>query len=99
MPDECDGKHAGLWKPEDRVRFSDRVLMNKVEAEKVVAGLGADARRDLLMYLAERFDYRVVDENGESATYFLSTGGNLTVRHVGAGWVARILSRARSQKS
>ena len=47
--------------------------MDKVQAEKVVAELDADERHDLLMFLAETFDYRVVDSKGEDKTYFLAT--------------------------
>lgn len=47
--------------------------MNKQEAEKVVGELETDDRHDLLMFLAEVFDYRVLD-GGNDVTYFLSTG-------------------------
>ncbi len=47
--------------------------MDKVQAEKVVAGLDVDERQDLLMYLAESFRYRVIDSGGEDKTYFLAT--------------------------
>lgn len=49
--------------------------MNKKQAEEIVKNLGEDERRDLLMYLAEVFDFTVRDKNGD-ATYFLATDGN-----------------------
>ena len=48
--------------------------MTKQEAEKVVKDLNDDDRRDLLMYLAEVFDFRVLDDK-EDVTYFLATDG------------------------
>lgn len=50
--------------------------MNKQEAEKVVGELETDDRHDLLMFLAEVFDYRVFDSTDENVTYFLATDGN-----------------------
>jgi len=53
--------------------------VNKKEAEKVVGELETDERQDLLMFLAEIFDFRVFDGDDE-VTYFLSTDdGNQTV--------------------
>ena len=49
--------------------------MNKKESEKVVAELGIEDRQDLLMFLAETFDFRVLDNAGEDVTYFLATDG------------------------
>jgi hypothetical protein len=49
--------------------------MNKKEAEKIVSTLDQDDRMDLIMYLAECFDYRVFDTNmPKDITYFLETG-------------------------
>lgn len=47
--------------------------MNKLEAEKLISHLDADQRVDLLMHLAEEFEYRVYSGN-EEKTYFLPTG-------------------------
>ncbi len=48
--------------------------LNKIEAEKVISKLDEDQRVDLLMYLAEMFDSRVISEKGYDATYFISRG-------------------------
>ena len=48
--------------------------MNKIEAEQVVANLDEDQRLDLLMYLAEEFDFHVTKSMIFDDTYFLSTG-------------------------
>jgi hypothetical protein len=49
--------------------------VNKQESEKIVEELEEGDRQDLLMYLAEIFDFRVLDA-GEDVTYFLATDGN-----------------------
>lgn len=46
---------------------------DKLEAEEFVKDLNQDQRADLIMYLAECFNYRVID-GGTDITYFLSTG-------------------------
>ncbi len=51
--------------------------MNRVNAEAIVADLDADERHDLLMHLAEDFDYRVIGKDGVDMTFFLSTGETL----------------------
>ena len=48
--------------------------MNLKEVESVVKEMSEDDKRDLLMGLAEHFDYRVRNKGDEDVTYFLSTG-------------------------
>lgn len=50
--------------------------MNRIKAEEIVADLGEDERLDLLMHLAEDFDYKIIDKGGVDMTFFLSTGEN-----------------------
>lgn len=64
--------------------------MNKLEAEEFVKDLKEDDRADLIMYLAECFNYRVID-CGTDITYFLSTGTDdpyerLNLFLQGQGW-------------
>lgn len=53
------------------------ILMNRIKAEEIVTNLGEDERLDLLMHLAEDFDYQIIDYNGRDVTFFLSTGETL----------------------
>ena len=48
--------------------------MNLKEANSVTKELDEDQKHDLLMALAEHFDYRVHNKENEDVTYFLSTG-------------------------
>lgn len=49
--------------------------MHKKQAEEVVKELDEDERQDLLMYLAESFNFKVLDEKDRDVTYFLATDG------------------------
>ena len=50
--------------------------MTITEAQELLANVSDDDRMDLLMFLAEQFDFSVF-RGGEDITYFLSTGDGL----------------------
>ena len=47
--------------------------LDKAQSQQVVGHLNEDERHDLLMYLAEEFNVRVLDSEGKDVTYFLCT--------------------------